>query len=182
MDRVTVRTKALSQALFSLAVAGCETIEVSVVAHALKVEGIKGEETLILHVWSKDAEDTEASVGIGEPLTEAEVDALDKGECPKCQKQLRKGPKAGLAINVSCDDGHCFWVPPAPFTPEYLGQPAKEVEEEAIRQDVDAEQEAARDAAIDEAQAEGETEADKAAEQAIEALEKGEADEVGDTG
>ena len=124
MDKIVVRTKALSQALFSLAVAGCETVEVSAVAHAVRVEGAKeGGDLLVLHVWSKDAEDTEASVGEGEQLTEEGVKLLDAGKCPKCQEQLTKGPKEGLAINVSCSNGHLFWVPVQPFIPEYRGQP-----------------------------------------------------------
>lgn len=54
MDKVIVRTRALSQALFSLATAGCDTIEVSVVEHAVKVEGIRDDERLPLNIWSKE--------------------------------------------------------------------------------------------------------------------------------
>ena len=168
MDKVVVRTKALSQALFSLVVAGCETVEVSVVAHAVKVEGIKDDERVVLHVWSKDAEDTEASVGKGEQLTEEEIKLLDAGKCPKCQEQLAKGPKEGLAINVSCDNGHLFWVPVQPFIPEYRGQPI--VEEEEAK--AEAEQAKAVSEVEAEAEAEGEAEADGSAEEAIKALEE----------
>lgn len=143
MDKVTVRTKALSQALFSLVAAGCDTVEVSVVEHAVKVEGILGDERLTLHIWSKEAEDTEANVGKGErQLTEEEIELLDAGKCPICEdrKQLSKGPKEALAINVSCDAGHLFWVPVKPFVPEYLGQPkeeeAKAEAEEAVQEAV----------------------------------------------
>lgn len=174
MDKVVVRTKALSQALFSLATAGCDTVEVSVVEHAVKVEGIQeGDERVKLHVWSKEAEDTEASVGKGErQLTEEEIELLEAGKCPICEdhKQLSKGPKEALAINVSCDAGHLFWVPVKPFVPEYLGMPA--LEEEAKAQAEEA-------AAISEAEAQAEAEErakaeEIAAEEAIRALEGGE--------
>jgi len=132
MDKVIVRLKGMSQALFSLATAGCETVEISVVEHAVKVEGIRGDERLTLHIWSTEAEETEAGVGKGErQLTEEEIELLDAGKCPICEAhgQLSKGPKAGLAVNVSCDAGHLFWVPVKPFVPEYLGMPALEAEE-----------------------------------------------------
>lgn len=137
MDKVIVRTKALSQALFSLAAAGCDTIEVSVVEHAVKVEGIRDDERVTLHVWSREAEDTEARVGKGEKLTEEEVRLIDQGKCPKCEdhRQLYKGPRGGLALNISCDAGHLFWVPPLPFMPEYLGQ-HKELEEK-VKEEVE---------------------------------------------
>ena len=143
MDKVTVRTKALSQALFSLATAGYDTVEVSVVEHAVKVEGIRDDERLILHIWSKEAEETEASVGKGEKLTEEEQKLLDEGKCPKCPEHppLYKGEKEALALLVSCGKEHLFWVPPLPFLPEYLGQhkeglpeDVKEKAEEAIQQ------------------------------------------------
>jgi len=143
MDKITVRTRVLSQALFSLAVAGCDTVEVSVVEHAVKVEGIRDNERLTLHIWSKEAEETEASVGKGEKLVEEEIRLLDQGKCPKCPDhgQLYKGPKKELAVNVSCDAGHLFWVPPLPLLPEYLGQPkedeAKEAVEEAAKEAVE---------------------------------------------
>ena len=172
MDKVEVRTKALSQALFSLAVAGCETAEISVVAHAVKVEGIKEDGTVLtLHVWSKDAEDTEASVGTGEELTEEGIVLLDTGKCPECQEQLHKGLKVGLAIIVSCDAGHLFWVPPKPFTPEYLGMLAIEEEEKAITEEAVAVSEA--DAAT-EAQEQAKAEAENAQDEAVQALEEGE--------
>lgn len=131
MDKVTVRTRALSQALFSLAAAGCDTVEVSVVEHAVKVEGQRDGEALTLHVWSKEAEDTEEAVGKGEALTEEEVKLIDTGKCPKCPEhgQLYKGPKELLAVNVSCDAGHRFWIPPLPLLPEYLGQEVEETGE-----------------------------------------------------
>jgi len=126
MDKVIVRTKALSAVLFSLATAGCDTVEVSAVGHAIKVEGkrVGEDERITLHVWSKEAEDTEGQVGKGEALTEEEVQLLDQGKCPKCPEhgQLYKGPKSGLAIGVSCDAAHLFWIPPPPFLPEYLGK------------------------------------------------------------
>ena len=137
MEKVIVRLKGMSQALFSLATAGCETVEISVVEHAVKVEGIRNGERVTLHVWSTEAEETEAGVGKGErELTEEEIGLLDAGKCPICEEhgQLSKGPKAGLAVNVSCDAGHLFWVPVKPFVPEYLGQPeevVKEIAEEA---------------------------------------------------
>lgn len=137
MDKVEVRTKGLSQALFSLATAGCSTIEVSVVDHAVKIEGIRADGTMLtLHIWSKEAEDTEAMVGKGEKLTEEEQEYLDKGKCPKCEDhgQTYKESKEGLAINVSCDAGHHFWIPPLPLLPEYLGcivEVEAEVKEEA---------------------------------------------------
>ena len=138
MDKVIVRTRALSQALFSLATAGCEAVEISVVEHAVKVEGIRDDERLTLHIWSKEAEDTEARVGKGERLTQEEQKLIDKGKCPKCPThgQLYKGPKEGLAINVSCDEGHLFWIPPLPLVPEYLGGQGSEAEEvkEAVKQ------------------------------------------------
>ena len=125
MDKVEVRAKALSQALFSLANAGCEVVEVSVVVHAVKLEGkqeISGN-SFILHVWSKEAEETEEEVGKGEKLTEEEVRMVEDGKCPKCKEHLTlyKGPRVGLAINVSCDAGHIFWIPPFPWVPEYRG-------------------------------------------------------------
>lgn len=132
MDKVVVRTRALSQALFSLATAGCDTVEVSVVEHAVKIEGQRDGEVLTLHVWSKEAEDTAQAVGKGEALTEEEIKLLDQGKCPKCPDhgQLYKGPKEEeLAVNVSCDAGHRFWIPKLPLLPEYLGQ-HKEGEEE----------------------------------------------------
>ena len=131
---VIVRTKALSQALFSLAASGCDTVGVSVVGHAVKVEGIsEGEEPIALHVWSKEAEEVEEEVGKGRKLTEEEVKLLDVGKCPVCKEQLYKGPRGGLAMNVACNAGHTFWVAPLPFEPEYLGQKdevAEEVKEE----------------------------------------------------
>lgn len=177
MDKVVVRTRALSQALFSLATAGCDTVEVSVVEHAVKVEGIiEGDERVKLHVWSKEAEDTEASVGKGErQLTEEEVELLEAGKCPLCEghKQLSKGPKEALAINVSCDAGHCFWVPVKPFVPEYLGMPVKEEEAKAQVEEA---------AAVSEAEAEEQAKAAKeaeeqAAEDAVRALEEGREEE-----
>ena len=159
MSKVIVRTKALSQTLYGLAVAGCDTVEVSAVTHAVKVEGIREDERLpALHVWSTAAEETEAAVGKGErTLTKEEIILLDEGKCPICEEhyQLFKGPWQGLAIIISCDAGHLFWVPPPPYVPEYLGQlKAEEVEVEKPLE-----------------------------EQVEEALEKtgGEADEVGDT-
>jgi len=132
MEKVVVRTKALSQTLFSLVAAGCDTVEVSIVSHAVKVEGIQEDESrLMLHVWSKEAEDTEACIGKGERvLTEEEIRYLDEGKCPICEdhRPLYKGPKGGLAINVSCDAGHLFWVPIPPWLPEYLGQHKAEEE------------------------------------------------------
>lgn len=140
MDKVVVKTRGLSQALFSLAAAGCDTVEISVVEHAIKVEGIRDDERITLHVWSKEAEDTAASVGKGEKLTEEEQKLLDKGMCPKCEGSpvLYKGPKTDLAMLVSCDAGHLFWVPKLPLLPEYLGQQVseeiKEEVEEAIKE------------------------------------------------
>lgn len=126
-----MRTRALSRALFSLATAGYDTVEVSVVEHAVKVEGQRNGEMLTLHVWSKEAEDTEAGIGKGEALAEEEVKLLDQGKCPKCpeHEQLFKGPKEGLAVNVSCYAGHLFWIPPLPLLPEYLGQHTEVPEE-----------------------------------------------------
>ena len=140
MDKIVVRTRALSQALFSLATAGCDTVEVSVVEHAVKVEGIRDDDRLTLHIWSKEAEETEAGVGKGEKLIEEEIKLIDQGKCPKCEKheQLYKGPREGLAIYVSCDAGHLFWVPPLPLLPEYLGEhreeEAKEIAEEEVKE------------------------------------------------
>jgi len=143
VDKVIVRTRALSQALFSLATAGCDIIGVSIVEHAVKVEGVRGEEgeLLTLHVWSREAEDTEAEVGKGQALTEDEIKLLDQGKCPKCNDapQLYKGLLDGLALIVSCSAGHSFWVPPLPFLPEYRGErepDAKDVEEikEAVKE------------------------------------------------
>jgi len=145
MDKVMVRTRALSQALFSLAATGCDTVEVSVVGHAVKLGGVRwGEDEVVtLHVWSKEAEDTEAQVGKGEALTEEECEMLDTGKCPKCPDhgQLYKGPKegealtteaqvgSGLAILVSCNAGHTFWIPPLPLLPECYGQHTEAQEE-----------------------------------------------------
>ena len=138
MDKVTVRTKRLSQALFSLATAGCDTVEVSVVEHAVKVEGIRDDERLTLHVWSKEAEDTAEAVGKGEALTEEEIKLLDTGKCPKCPEhgQLYAGAKKDLAILVSCDAGHLFWIPKLPLLPEYLGQPKEEEKKEAVEEEI----------------------------------------------
>jgi len=143
MDKVLVRTKALSTALFSLATAGYDAVEVSVVEHAVKVEGQGDGEVLTLHVWSKEAEDTEAQVGKGEALTEEECKLLDQGKCCKCPKapQLYKGPKDGLAVLVSCDAGHLFWIPPLPLLPEYHGQYVEGQEEaqEALEEEIESE-------------------------------------------
>lgn len=138
MDKVIVRTRGLSQALFSLATAGCDTVEVSVVEHAIKVEGIRDDERLTLHLWSKEAEDTAASVGKGEKLTEEEIKLLDQGKCPKCPDhgQLYAGAKKDLAINVSCDAGHLFWIPKPPLLPEYLGQPQEEEKKEVVEEEI----------------------------------------------
>lgn len=132
MNKVIVRTRTLSQALFSLATAGCDTVEISVVEHAVKVEGQRDGETLTLHVWSREAEETEAQVGKGEALAEEEQGWLDKGKCPKCSDhgQTYKGPREGLAILVACDAGHTFWIPPLPLLPEYHGQHKEEPPEE----------------------------------------------------
>lgn len=135
MDKVIVRTRKLSQALFSLAAAGCDTTEVSVVHQAIKVEGIRGDdERVTLHIWSKEAEDTEDMIGKGERLTEEEHGFFDKGKCPKCADhgQLYKGEKIGLAIEVTCKVGHIFMAPPLPWLPEYLGQPSAEVKVEDL--------------------------------------------------
>lgn len=129
MSKVVVRTRALSQALFNLAAAGIDTVEVSVVEHAVKVEGIRGDDRTALHVWSVEAEEVEKRVGSGiRELTLEEQEWLDKGKCPVCEdhRQLYKEAKEGLAVNVSCDADHCFWIPPLPMLPEYLGQQATE--------------------------------------------------------
>jgi len=133
MDKVIVRTRALSAALFSLATAGCDTVEVSVVGHAVSIEGQRDGEALTLHVWSKEAEDMEESVGKGEVLTEEEHQWLDKGKCPKCSDhgQTYKEAKDGLAIYASCSKGHRFWVPQLPLMPEYHGQHTEEQAEAA---------------------------------------------------
>ncbi len=54
-----------------------------------------------------------------EKLTEKESKILREGKCPDCGKQLYKGPRGGLAINVQCENGHTFWVAPL-FTPERI--------------------------------------------------------------
>lgn len=182
MDKIVVRTQALGQALTSLYMAGCQDVEISLVPNAIKVEGVKeGGEVLTLHVWSKDAEATAEAVGKGKKLTEEDCKALDLGICPICEEreQLRKGPKAGLAIMVSCDKGHLFWVPPPPFEPEYRGMPAIEAAEGAEAQ---IEQDKAVGEIEEQAEAEGKEEAGSSAEDAIEALEKEEKpDEASDT-
>lgn len=139
MDKVIVKTGGLSQALFSLATAGCDTVEVSVVEHAVKVEGIRDDERLTLHVWSKEAEDTAEAVGKGEKLTEEEIKLLDKGKCPKCPDhgKLYARDKQDLAINVSCDAGHLFWIPKLPLLPEYLGQHKEEEVVEEVKEEVE---------------------------------------------
>lgn len=132
MEKVVVRVTSLSQALVDLALAGCKIVEVSVLAHAVKVDGAKEDGTRFpLHVWSKDAEDMEADVGKGErKLTEEEVVFLNRGLCPICEGhgQLYKEEGSGLAIGVSCDVGHTFWIPRPPMLPEYLGQHKEEKE------------------------------------------------------
>ena len=174
MDKVIVRLKGMSQALFSLATAGCETVEISVVEHAVKVEGIRGDERLTLHIWSTEAEETEASVGKGRQLTEEEIELLDAGKCPICEEhgQLSKGPKEALAVNVSCDAGHLFWVPVKPFVPEYLGMPALEAEAKAQAEEA---------AAISESEERAKAEETAAAEALEEIAEQEATGETGDT-
>lgn len=126
MDKVTVRILGLSQALSSLGIAGCKEVMISLVPNALKVEGIDQDgKIMVLHVWSKEAEDTAAAIGAGErELTVEEAKYFEAGKCPLCKEhgQLYKGPKTGLAYNISCEAGHTFWAPPFPWVPEYLGE------------------------------------------------------------
>lgn len=121
MDKVTVKLKSVSKALFNISMLGVEEVDISVVKNALKVEA--GDK--VFHVWSSAAEDTEAQVGKGEKLTEEEIKVLDTGKCPKCGKPLFVDHKQGLAQVVSCNEGHTYWVPPPPFNPEYIGTVAK---------------------------------------------------------
>lgn len=141
MNKVGLRTMGLAQALTSLGMAGCKEVTISLVPNAVKMEGTKEDgEVLTLHVWSKEAEETAGDVGKGRKLEEEECKWLDKGKCPICEdhKQLFKRQKSGLAINVSCDEGHLFWVPPPPLEPEYLGrqEEVKEEVEEAVEEAV----------------------------------------------
>ncbi len=134
MEKVVVTTKRMSQAIFSLTTAGCDTVEISAVANAVRLEGIgDGDYRVILHVWSKEAEETEAEVGKGErELTEEEIAQLDIGQCPLCEEHgpLYKTASSGLVVNIACDAGHRFWVPVKPFVPEYLGQGLTKEEED----------------------------------------------------
>ena len=129
MDKVTIRTKALTKALFSLSAAGCEEVAILVVPNALRIESTVGDTPYLQHVWSVEAEKVESEVGKGEKLSEEEIKLIDKGKCPKCKKQLFQGEKEGLAYEVYCEAGHTFWIPPPPFLPEYI-LPVKEKPEE----------------------------------------------------
>ena len=52
-------------------------------------------------------------------VTPEEEDLINKGICPDCRAQLYRGPRGGGALNVSCEQGHTFWVAPG-FTPERI--------------------------------------------------------------
>jgi hypothetical protein len=126
MDKVSVKAATLSKAIYNLAVAGCEAVDISLVAHAVRIEGITPDDVhYIQHVWSREAEETEDALGKGEPLTEDEVKIIDQGKCPKCadhSQLFKKADKIGLALQVYCASGHTFLIPPMPFTKEYIGQ------------------------------------------------------------
>ena len=57
-----------------------------------------------------------------EKLTPEDDKLLKGGECPKCHsKHFVEGPRGGLAVNITCENGHRFWFSP-PFTSEYQGE------------------------------------------------------------
>ncbi len=157
MEKVVVTTKRMSQAIFSLTKAGCKAVEISVVENAVSLIGIcENEDRVVLHVWSKEAEEVEAEVGKGErQLTEEELELLDAGKCPLCEEHgpLWRTASSGLAVNISCDANHSFWVPVKPLVPEYLGMATEEKAqaEEAASQDAIGAAEQAVETAAEEA-------------------------------
>jgi hypothetical protein len=56
-------------------------------------------------------------------MTEVTVEEAEQirnqGICPDCGERLFKGPRGGGALNVSCPQGHTFWVALG-FTPERI--------------------------------------------------------------
>jgi len=52
-------------------------------------------------------------------LKGVEIEQLRQGRCPDCGEQLYKGPRGGIAMNVSCAHNHIFCVTPGlVFPPE----------------------------------------------------------------